>query len=143
MRGVKTCFKNINLCDQHPVCDPAEETEGTIWDGVAQDEIRCLEKYKENGLTPKEATYKCQSVHHNEESVADKLSLGIVLIEAVPCDGKPSCWKKVNETFAQDESFCDSDFLTIWGPGVVYDSFLCWPMTPRCCEKQKILPLCR
>ena len=66
------CFKNINRCDQHPVCDPGEDTEG-----VAQDEFGCFVKYKENGLTPTDATIKCQSIDHNEETVAANLSLGI------------------------------------------------------------------
>ena len=83
MRGVETCFKEVNLCDQHPVCDPGEET-----GDIAQDEFDCFEKYKEKGLTPKDATYKCQSVHHNEASVEANLSLGIAMIEAVPCDRK-------------------------------------------------------
>ena len=106
MRGVETCFKEVNLCDQHPVCDPGEET-----GDIAQDEFDCFEKYKEKGLTPKDATYKCQSVHHNEASVEASLSLGIVMIEAVPCDRKATCWND------EDESFCDNDWLTIWVPG--------------------------
>ena len=106
MRGVETCFNTINLCDQHPVCDPGEDT-----GGIAQDEFGCFEIYKEKGLTPKGATQQCQSVHHNEESVKANLSLAIVMIEAVPCDGNPTCWKNV------DESFCDNDLLTIWIPG--------------------------
>ena len=117
MNGVETCFKNSNLCDQHPVCDPGEETEGIALDEFAQDGIRCLEKYKEKGLTPKDATFKCQSIYHNEASVAAKDSLGIVMIEAVPCDGKPTCWKRPDQTLAPDESFCDNDCLTIWVPG--------------------------
>ena len=110
MRGVETCFKEVNLCDQHPVCDPGEGT-----GDIAQDEFDCFEKYKEKGLTPKDATYKCQSIHHNEASVEANLSLGIVMIEAVPCDKKPTCWN------AEDESFCDNDWLTIWVPGVRTD----------------------
>ena len=99
VRGVDTCFKNINLCDQHPVCDNGE------------DEVDCFEEYKEKGLTPKDATQQCQSIDHNEESVKANLSLAIVMIEAVPCDGNPTCWKNA------DESFCDNDLLTIWIPG--------------------------
>ena len=76
VKGVDTCFKNTNRCDQHPVCDNGE------------DEVGCLGEYKEKGLTPKDATHLCQSVYHNEESVKANLSLGIVMIEAVPCDRK-------------------------------------------------------
>ena len=106
MRDIEKCFKKINLCDQHPVCDPGEDTEG-----IAKDEFGCLEKYKEKGFTPKDATYPCQSVHHNEATVEAELSLGIVMIEAVPRDGIPTCWEKA------DESFCDNDWLAFWIPG--------------------------
>ena len=106
------CFKNINRCDQHPVCDPGENT-----NGIAQDEFRCFEIYKEKGLIPKAATFKCQSIAHNEETVAANLSLGIVMIEAVPCDGIPTCWKRANDTLTPDENLCDSELLTFWVPG--------------------------
>ena len=116
MRGVETCFMKSNLCDQHPVCDPGEKT-----GEIAEDEFDCFEKYKEKDLTPKDATFQCQSVHHNEVSVAANLSLGIVMIEAVPCDGNPTCWKPDNQNLAPDESFCDNDLLTKWVPGERYD----------------------
>ena len=121
MRGVDTCFKNTTLCDQHPACDPGEDT-----GDVAQDEFGCFETYKEKGLTPKDATYKCQSVHHNEESKKANLSLGIVMIEAVCCDGNPTCWKRPDQTLAPDESFCDNDMFTIWVPGTRPDLILNW-----------------
>ena len=112
VKEFEMCFDNINRCDQHPVCDPGEDT-----DGIAQDEFGCFEIYKEKKLTPKDATYQCQSVHHNEESVAANLSLGIVMIEAVPCDRVPTCWKRGSDTLAQDENFCDNELLTLWVPG--------------------------
>ena len=108
MRGQEKCFMNSNLCDQHPVCDPGEDTEG-----IAYDEFNCLERYKEKKLSTKEATYLCQSIYHNEDSVAANHSLGIVWIKAVPCDGIATCWE------AWDESLCDSDFLTKWIPGTI------------------------
>ena len=110
--GVQLCFKNINRCDQHPVCDPGPNTGKIAWD-----EYGCLEKYKEKGLTPKDATIECQSVYHNEETAAANLSLGIVMIEAVPCDKIPTCWKKGNETLSPDENLCDNELLTLWVPG--------------------------
>ena len=116
MKGVQRCLRNTLLCDQHPACDPGEDT-----GNIAQDEFGCLEEYKNKGLTPKDATQLCQSVHHNEESVKANLSLGIVMIEAVPCDGNPTCWKPANQILAPDESFCDNDFLTKWVPGERYD----------------------
>ena len=106
MTGIDTCFKNSLLCDQHPACDPGEDTGDIAWD-----EFGCFEKYKEKGLTPKDATQQCQSVYHNKASMEAGLSLGIVMIEAVPCDGIPTCWKET------DESFCDNDWLTFWIPG--------------------------
>ena len=121
MRGIEKCFQNINICDQHPVCDPGEDT-----GDIAQDEFGCLGEYKEKGLTSKDATLLCQSVYHNEESVKANLSLGIVMIEAVPCDGNPTCWKRPDQTLAPDESFCDSDLLTIWVPGGnTFSDFAC------------------
>merc|ERR1719507_974955 len=113
VKGVDTCFKNTTLCDQHPACDPGEGT-----GAIAQDEFGCFEKYKEKGLTSKDATHQCQSVHHNEASVKANLSLGIVMIEAVRCDGIPTCWKSPDQTLAPDESFCDNDWLTIWVPAI-------------------------
>ena len=113
MDGTEICFKNRNLlCDQHPACDPGEDTEGIAWD-----EFGCFEKYKEKGLTPRDATQPCQSVYHNEASVKADLSLGIVMIEAVPCDRNPTCWKRPDQTLAPDETLCDNDLLTIWVPG--------------------------
>ena len=103
---------NSNLCDQHPVCDPGEDT-----GGIAYDEFNCLESYNKKKLSTKEATYLCQSIYHNEDSVAANHSLGIVMIKAVPCDGIATCWK------AWDESLCDSDFLTKWIPGTFVLSF--------------------
>ena len=108
MGGVEICFKNINRCDQHPVCSPEKNTEG-----IAFDEFGCLETYKEKGLIPKDATFTCQSTYHNEETVAANLSLGIVMIEAVPCDKIPTCWKRGNETLSPDENLCDNELLTL------------------------------
>ena len=111
MRGVERCLKNTNLCNQHPACDPGEDT-----GDIAQDEFDCLEEYKKKRLTPEDATQLCQSVHHNEASVEANLSLGIVMIEAVPCDGNPTCWRS-DHTLAPDETFCDNELLTTWVPG--------------------------
>ena len=105
MNGTETCFKMINLCDLHPVCDPVEG------ENIAEDERDCLETYKEKELFPTDATHLCQSVHHNEDSVAANHSLGIVMVKAVPCDGISTCW---NES---DESLCDNDWLTKGIPG--------------------------
>ena len=92
MNGSETCFKNINRCDQHPVCDPREDT-----DGVAEDEVGCFDDYLKKGLFHPEATLRCQSPHHNEDSVKANLSRGVVWIKAVPQDGVSECWKGVDE----------------------------------------------
>ena len=55
--GMSVCYLNTNLCDLHPVCDDAED----------EDKKRCAEKYKEKGFFAKEAIFRCQSPHHNEE----------------------------------------------------------------------------
>ena len=143
MRGVETCFKKSNLCDQHAVCDPGENT-----GGIAQDEFDCFAEYKKRGFTPKGATQRCQSVFHNEASVAENLSLGIVMIEAVPCDGNPTCWKRADQTLALDERFCDNDLLTIWVPGrnpysiqvLFVQCTMCMPFIrpPRCRQKWQL-----
>jgi len=114
VKGVDTCFQNINRCDQHPVCDPGEGT-----GDIAQDEFGCFEEYKEKGLTPKDATHQCQSVHHNKASMEAGLSSGIVMIEAVLCDGIPTCWKRPDQTLAPDERFCDNDWFTTWIPVIL------------------------
>ena len=97
---MSVCFLNTNLCDLHPVCDNAEDEEETF----------CAEKYKENGLILKEATFRCQSPHHNEDSVRANLSRGVVWIKAVPQDGIKECWRGVDE----DPS---SRYLTYGLPG--------------------------
>ena len=123
MKGVDTCFKNTSLlCDQHPDCDPREYTGKYSGKGIAQDELGCFGEYKDKGLTPKDATQQCQSAHHNEDSA--NLSLGIVMIEAVPCDGIATCWERPDQT-ALDERFCDNKLLSIWVPGRnPYSSFV-------------------
>ena len=85
--GMSVCYLNTNLCDLHPVCDNAEDEEETF----------CAEKYKEKGLFKKEATFRCQSPHHNEDSVKANLSRGVVWIKAVPQDGIKECWKDQDE----------------------------------------------
>ena len=113
MNGVETCFKNINRCDQHPVCDPKEDT-----DVIAEDEVNCFDDYLKKGLVLEGATHQCQSVHHNEDTVKANLSLGIVWVWAVPCDQTSTCWKRT------DENFCDNYLLTIVIPGKLYPGIL-------------------
>ena len=79
------CYHERNLCDLHPVCDDAED----------EDWSKCAEKYKD--LFKKEATFPCQSPHHNEDTVNTNRSKGIVWIKAVPQDGIPECWNNADE----------------------------------------------
>ena len=89
--GVETCFKDIAKCDFHAQCDPAEGSD------TAEDELDCDEEYRKKRLIPKQATYRCQSPHHNEESVRNNKSLGVVWIRAALNDGNPECWKGEDE----------------------------------------------
>ena len=79
------CYHERNLCDLHPVCDDAED----------EDWSKCAEKYKD--LFKKEATFRCQSLDHNEDTVKANRSKGIVWINAVPQDGVQECWKNADE----------------------------------------------
>ena len=123
------CFHNTNLCDLHPVCDDAEDEDETI----------CAEKYKEKNLLRKEATYRCQSPYHNQDSVKNKFSKGVVWIRAVPQDGIPECWNSEDEVQTPP-------YLTYGLPGDVQvllsqSSSMC---DKRVCSFQldSLLPLC-
>ena len=86
MAGEETCFKDTAKCDFHSQCDPAEGSD------TAEDELNCDAEYREKRLIPKQATFRCQSPHHNEESVRNNKSLGVVWIRAALNDGNPECW---------------------------------------------------
>ena len=88
---VQTCFKNINRCNLHPQCDPVK---GSGDDETSED---CYEEYRRKKLISRQATFRCQSPHHNDESVKANLSRGVVWIKAVPQDGVPECWKDEDE----------------------------------------------
>ena len=103
--GEETCFKNLNRCDLYAQCDPVE---GSI---VAADEFDCDEEYKKKGLVPKKATFRCQSLHHNEESVAN-LSIGVVYIRAVLQDNNTECWN------AEDEKERPTEWVSYYYPGI-------------------------
>ena len=89
--GVSKCYQKINWCDLHPVCDNAED----------EDETKCAENKKYSGRIQKEfkkeATFRCQSLLHNEDTVKANLSRGVVWIKAVPQDGIPECWNNEDE----------------------------------------------
>ena len=91
MAGVETCFKKSPRCNLHAECDPAEGSD------TAEDELDCDAEYREKRLIPKQATYRCQSPIHNEESVRNNKSLGVVWISAALNDGIPECWKGEDE----------------------------------------------
>ena len=104
--GEETCFKKSQQCNLHAECDPAEGFD------TAEDELDCDEEYREKGLIPKQATYLCQSPIHNEESVRNNQSLGVVWIRAVLYDGNPECWK------AEDEVERSTDWVKYYIPGL-------------------------
>merc|ERR1719458_558669 len=89
--GEETCFKKINRCDLYAQCDPREGSD------VAEDELDCDEQYKKKGLVPKKANFRCQSLHHNEDSVKANLSRGVVYIRAVLQDNNTECWNEEDE----------------------------------------------
>ena len=92
--GVRTCFKSINRCNLHPQCDPVK---GSGDDKTSEDELDCYEEYRRKKLISRQATFRCQSPHHNEDSVKANLSRGVVWIKAVPQDGIKECWKDQDE----------------------------------------------
>ena len=83
MNGVSVCYNESNLCDLYPVCDEAED----------EDWNQCAQRYN----FTKGATFRCQSPHHNEDTVKANLSKGVVWIKAVPQDGIPECWNHADE----------------------------------------------
>ena len=108
MNGVETCFKNINRCDQHPVCDTREDA-----DGVAEDEADCFDDYLKKELFPPEATLRCQSPHHNEDSVKANLSRGVVWTRAILNDDKTECWNN------EDEVDRSTEWISYYLPGLM------------------------
>ena len=92
--GVRTCLKSVNRCNLHPQCGPLE---GSGDDKTSEDELDCDDEYRRNKLIPRQATFRCQSPHHNDESVKANLSRGVVWIKAVPQDGIKECWKDQDE----------------------------------------------
>ena len=106
MAGVETCFKKTARCNLHAQCDPVEGSK------TAEDELDCDAEYRRKRLIPRQATYLCQSPHHNEESVRNNKSLGVVWIKAVLYDGNPECWK------AEDEVERSTDWVKYYIPGL-------------------------
>ena len=106
MAGLETCFKKSPRCNFYAECDPAEGSD------TAEDELDCDEEYRKKSLIPKQATYRCQSPYHNEESVKNKTSLGVVWIRAALNDGNPECWK------AEDEVERSTDWVKYYIPGL-------------------------
>ena len=72
--GVETCFNKINRCNLYAQCDPDEGSD------VAKDEDNCDQEYKNKGLVPRKATFRCQFPHYNQDSVKANLSRGVVYI---------------------------------------------------------------
>ena len=91
MAGEETCFNNINRCNLFAQCDPIEGSD------IGEDEVDCDEEYKKKRLVPKKATFRCQSLHHNEDSVKANISRGVVYIRAVLQDGNTECWNGEDE----------------------------------------------
>ena len=109
MAGVKTCFKNVNRCNLHPQCDPVDNSEE---DKTAEDERDCDEEYRKKKFFSRQATFRCQSPRHNEDSVNNKTSRGVVWIKAVLNDGNPECWKD------EDELERSTEWVSYYLPGL-------------------------
>ena len=73
-----------NSQSMYPVCEDAED----------EDWNQCAQRYN----FTKGATFRCQSPHHNEDTVKANLSKGVVWIKAVPQDGIPECWNNTDES---------------------------------------------
>ena len=106
MGGAETCFNKINKCNFYAQCDPAEGSD------VAKDEADCDEEYKKKGLVPKKGTFRCQSLHHNEDSVKANLSRGVVYIRAVLQDNNTECWN------GEDEIKRPTEWVSYYYPGI-------------------------
>ena len=106
--GEETCFHKINRCDLFAQCDPVEGSD------VAEDELDCDEEYKKKGLVPKKGTFRCQSLHHNEDSVKANLSKGVVYIRAVFQDGNIECWDGEDEK----PPILTKEWVSFYLPGV-------------------------
>ena len=106
MVGAETCFNKINKCNFYAQCDPAEGSD------VAKDEADCDDEYKKKGLVPKKGTFRCQSLHHNEDSVKANLSRGVVYIRAVLQDNKTECWN------GEDEIERPTEWVSYYYPGI-------------------------
>ena len=104
--GVATCFERTNRCDLYAQCDPVEGSD------VAEDELDCDEEYRKKGLVPKKGTFRCQSLHHNEESVKANLSRGVVYIRAVLQDNNTECWNE------EDEKERPTKWVSYYYPGI-------------------------
>ena len=107
--GVQTCFKSINRCNLHPQCDPVK---GSGDDKTSEDELGCDEEYRRKKLISKQATFRCQSPHHNEDSVKANLSRGVVWVKAVLNDGNPECWNN------EDELERSTEWVSYYLPGL-------------------------
>ena len=89
--GIETCFKQSQRCNLFAQCDPAEDS------NTAEEELDCDNEYRKKRLIPKQATYRCQSPHHNDDSVSNNRSSGVVWIRAALNDGKSECWNGEDE----------------------------------------------
>ena len=99
-------FSKDILTFLHPQCDPVDESK------TAEDELDCDNEYRKKRLIPRQATHRCQSPYHNEDSVRNKKSSGVVWIRAALNDGNPECWKE------EDEIERSTDWVSYYFPGL-------------------------
>ena len=91
----------------HPHCDPVDGST----DLTAEDEVGCEGEYRRKKIIPRDATFPCQSPHHNEDSVKANLSRGVVWTRAILNDDKTECWNN------KDEADRSSGWISYYIPG--------------------------
>ena len=104
--GVETCFNEINRCNLYAQFDPVQGYH------LAKDEDNRDNEYKKKGPVPKKATFRCQLLHHNEDSVKANLSRGVGYIRAVLQDNNTECWN------GEDEIERPTEWVSYYYPGI-------------------------
>ena len=102
------CLHESQVCNKFAQCDPNPAKDPL----TAEDEHRCDEIYSKKQIIPHDATYRCQSPHHNEETTKNE-TIGVVWIRAVLYDGNAECWR------GEDEKNLQTDFVISYLPGFV------------------------
>ena len=101
---MKTCFQNYLRCDLHPHCDSVHGST----DMTAEDEVDCDLEYRRKKIIPRDATFPCQSLLHNEANILR----GVVWTKAILNDGQTECWN------GEDEAERSTEWISYYLPGL-------------------------